>query len=121
MHCCVLHTYAVPPSPRGAQQSRWLPLAVKACFPHPQRYHRVWSIQTGSQPLFVWEPVPPSGQYAALGMVATLTDEPPSIDALACVHQATVPQLRRWFVSKKEKRSISHPSQRMPPLPRRGL
>ena len=33
----------------------------------------------------MWRPVPPSAQFVALGMVATLTDEPPSIDALACV------------------------------------
>ena len=63
----------------SVQQSKWLPLATKQCMPHPLRFHRVWAIQTGSQPLFVWEPVPPSDEFVALGMVATSTEEPPPV------------------------------------------
>ena len=69
----------------AVQQSKWLPLAARQCLVHPTRYHRVWGVQTGSQPLFVWEPIPPSEQYVALGMVATCTEEPPPIRDVHCV------------------------------------
>ena len=68
------------------QQSKWLSIVVRRCFPHPQRFHQVWSVQTGSQPLFIWEPVPPSDDYVALGMIATLSEAtPPSVKSVHCV------------------------------------
>lgn len=70
----------------AVQQSRWLPLAAKQCMPHPIRFHRVWGIQTGVQPLFVWEPVPHSADYVALGMVVTTKeDPPPPVRTVHCV------------------------------------
>ena len=70
---------------RGVQQSKWLPLAIKQCLVHPQRFHQVWGIQTGTQHLFVWEPIPPSQQYVALGMVATTSEDPPPVRSVHCV------------------------------------
>ena len=66
--------------------SKWLPLVIPQLFPHPQRFKQVWSIQTGSEPLFIWRPVPPSDEYVALGMVATkVEDPPPSCKSVHCV------------------------------------
>ena len=65
---------------------RLLPLAAKQCMPHPIRFHRVWGIQTGVTPLFVWEPVPHSPDYVALGMVVTTKeDPPPPVRTVHCV------------------------------------
>ena len=58
--------------------SKWLPLVARLVAPHPARFHRVWSVQTGTRPIFFWQPVPPSDDYVALGMIATDTEEPPS-------------------------------------------
>jgi len=73
----------------AVQQSKMLPLAVRQCFPHPLRFHRVWGIQTGTVPLFVWEPVPPDG-FVALGHVATHGEEPPSVRIVHCVPRSWV-------------------------------
>jgi len=69
----------------SVQQSKWLALAARQCFVHPQRFHRVWGVQTGTYPLFVWEPVPPNEHFVALGMVATQTEEPPPARSVHCV------------------------------------
>lgn len=74
----------------GVKQSKWLPLVVRRTFPHPARFHRVWSIQTGAQPLFVWEPVPADAEHVALGMVASRSEEPPSVRSVHCVPRAWV-------------------------------
>ena len=73
---------AVPPA-EPATIREWLPRVLRFCFPHPARFHQVWGIQTGAAPLFVWEPVPPSAEYVALGMVASQSEEPPPSSAAA--------------------------------------
>lgn len=86
----------------AVQQSKWLPLAARQCLPHPQRFHRVWSVQTGSHPLFVWEPVPPNEQFVALGMIATQTEEPPPARFVHCVPRSWVepgPELNKLIWS----------------------
>ena len=100
MRVCLGHfassSYAAPRAERytleltdltinAVQQSKWLPLAARQCLVHPQRFHRVWGVQTGSQPLFVWEPIPPNDSFVALGMVATSTEEAPPIRSVHCV------------------------------------
>jgi hypothetical protein len=72
-------------SVNAVQHSKWLALTVKQVLVHPSRFHRVWGIQTGNSPLFVWEPIPPSEEFIALGMVATLTEEPPAVRSVHCV------------------------------------
>lgn len=69
----------------GVKQSKWLSLVVRQCFSHPARFHRVWAIQTGAQPLFVWEPIPASADYVAMGMVVTQSEEAPSLRSVLCV------------------------------------
>jgi hypothetical protein len=74
----------------GLKHSKWLPIVVKQCLPHPVRFHRVWGIQTGAQHLFVWEPIPPP-DHVALGMVASLTeDPPPDVRSVHCVPRTWV-------------------------------
>jgi hypothetical protein len=53
---------------------------------------QVWSFQVGTdegQRLYVWEGIPPSDEFVCLGMVTTVVDKAPALDALRCVP-------RRW-------------------------
>jgi len=74
----------------GMQQSKWLDSVVHQYFPHPQRFHRVWGIQTGSAPVFIWQPIPPSADFIALGMIATKSEDSPSVRSVHCVPLAWV-------------------------------
>jgi hypothetical protein len=68
------------------QKSSILDSVVGRICPHPVRFRQVWNCHYGKgQALFVWKPVPPSQDFVALGMVATLTDEPPSVEDVHCV------------------------------------
>ena len=60
------------------------PAFIKFC-KSPVRYHLVWSQHRGGQNLYCWEPVACSEAYVGLGMIATLSDTPPSLDAMQCV------------------------------------
>ena len=60
------------------------PAFIKFC-KSPVRYHLVWSQHRGGQNLYCWEPVASSEAYVGLGMIATLSDTPPSLDAMQCV------------------------------------
>jgi len=64
-------------------------------FPHPVQYHQTWvqhsrsrkrrtSMRSGND-LFVWEPVPPSDDFVALGMLATADGAKPDRNAMRCV------------------------------------
>ena len=86
----------------GVKRSEWLPRVLRFCFPHPVRFHQVWGIQTGAAPLFVWEPVPPSAEYVALGMVASQSEEPPPVREVHCVPRGWVepaPELTKMLWS----------------------
>jgi len=65
--------------------SKWLATIVRQRLPHPMRFHRVWGLQTGAQPVFVWQPVPPGDEFVALGMIATRSEEPPPCSSVHCV------------------------------------
>jgi Ca2+-binding EF-hand superfamily protein len=54
-------------------------------FPHPKRYHQVWSTNRKGQPFFAWSAIPPSKEYVSLGMLFTTTDAPPPLEAICCV------------------------------------
>jgi hypothetical protein len=62
-------------------------------FPHPLRYKKVWSMSRGDKSLFAWKAVPPEG-FVAMGMLCTVMETPPSIDAMRCVPLA-------WCVPSK--------------------
>lgn len=68
------------------QKSSILDTVVARICPHPVRYRQVWSFHYGKdQSLYIWRPVPPSPDFVALGMIATLTEEPPSLEDVHCV------------------------------------
>jgi len=54
-------------------------------FPHPIRYHLVWSQERAEVPLFVWEPVSPSDDFVAIGMVCSNSADPPPLTDVRCV------------------------------------
>ena len=62
---------------------------VGQLLPPPVRYRLAWHSLQHKPPLYLWRAVPPSGQYLALGMIATTSDEPPALESLRCVP-------RRW-------------------------
>jgi len=72
-------------SVNGFTPSKWLDAVVWQSLPHPARFHRVWGLQTGSDPIFFWHPVPPTSEFVALGMIVSSTEEPPSIKSVHCV------------------------------------
>ena len=101
--------------------------------PHPARFHRVWSGQTGTRPIFFWQPVPPSDDFVALGFVGSGDpDDPPkvAVASLRCVHRSlctqgsTVPELTVtstaepagpiWRYRGKTSRGSPSPKRRIP-------
>ena len=66
--------------------------------PHPLRFRLALHVPAaaaavaggdgGGGALYVWEPVPPDGRFAALGMVATPGPDPPQVEAARCVPAA---------------------------------
>jgi len=60
--------------------------------PHPQRFKRVWSKMGGKTPLVIWRAVPPDG-FVTLGMVATNSEDTPSLTCIRCVPLAWVKQV----------------------------
>ena len=69
--------------------SEYLQAVVEQLFPLPLRFRLAWFSLQHKPPLYIWRAVPPSGQFVALGMVATTNEEPPPLNALCCVP-------RRW-------------------------
>lgn len=69
--------------------SEHLAAVVEQLFPRPLRYRLAWHSTQHKPPLYVWRATPPSGQFVALGMIATTSDEPPPPNAMCCVP-------RRW-------------------------
>eukprot|EP00930_Biecheleria_cincta_P036032 TRINITY_DN2473_c0_g3_i1.p1 TRINITY_DN2473_c0_g3~~TRINITY_DN2473_c0_g3_i1.p1 ORF type:complete len:3331 (+),score=578.52 TRINITY_DN2473_c0_g3_i1:683-9994(+) len=68
----------------SSSSSDYLQAVVDHYCPFPVKYRLIWNQQRG-KPLFVWRPVPPSEAFVALGMVATTTPEPPSVEEVRCV------------------------------------
>jgi len=69
--------------------SEHLASVVEQLFPLPLRYRLAWHSLQHKPPLYIWRAVPPSGQFLALGMLATTSEEPPPLEAVRCVP-------RRW-------------------------
>merc|ERR1740121_1189112 len=62
---------------------------IMTYFPHPIRFRKVWSMQqttmAGSNAVYLWEPIPPNGDFAAIGLVATNHEEEPEPSIVHCV------------------------------------
>jgi hypothetical protein len=62
---------------------------VNYLMPHPVGFKMIWwqpsTADTGN--LYVWRPIPPSEDFAALGFVATTTNQDPPLDAVRCVNK----------------------------------
>jgi len=55
-------------------------------FPHPVRFRQIWRQRDdSSKNLYVWEPIPPSSEYVATGIVCTTEDEAPFLEEMRCV------------------------------------
>jgi len=67
------------------QSSTYLTKVKERVFPTPRRFLKAWSHEKGRTPLYVWEAIPPTNDYAALGMVMTEGPEPPPVDEMRCV------------------------------------
>ena len=65
--------------------SQHMALLIDRACPRPVRFRLVWSKKEGKQPLYVWAAVPPSSKHQAVGMVATVSEDPPSVDCMRCV------------------------------------
>jgi len=74
-------------------RTRWLKACAERLFPPPIRYRQVWHLPQGDRSVYGWAPVPPDGNYVALGHVATRTDAPPPPRAVRCVPIAMVDAL----------------------------
>jgi len=57
---------------------------VEIFFPPPRRFRQVW-VQHSTMPLFVWEAVPPSHDFIAIGMVCTVSDAEPPVQSMRCM------------------------------------
>ena len=53
--------------------------------PHPVNYKLSWNLQSKDYTLFVWRPIPPDANHVAVGMVATLSTDPPALTAMRCI------------------------------------
>jgi len=45
----------------------------------------VWSLDHGKNKFYAWEPIPPSDEFVALGMVGSKTEDPPKVNCVRCV------------------------------------
>ena len=51
----------------------------------PHRYHLVWAQERAEVPLYVWEPVSPSDDFVAIGMICSNSVDPPPLTEVRCV------------------------------------
>eukprot|EP00301_Raphidiophrys_heterophryoidea_P026236 c9007_g1_i1.p1 GENE.c9007_g1_i1~~c9007_g1_i1.p1 ORF type:complete len:1470 (+),score=397.75 c9007_g1_i1:657-4412(+) len=77
----------------GIQSSTRLNDAARVRMPHPVRFRQVWSQQRGERPIYVWQPIPPSPDFVALGMLATNSEEPPEPESVHCVPKSWTNQI----------------------------
>uniref|UniRef100_A0A6V2M4H7 ubiquitinyl hydrolase 1 n=1 Tax=Ditylum brightwellii TaxID=49249 RepID=A0A6V2M4H7_9STRA len=65
--------------------STWLPHVLDRFMPRPARFRLIWSITSGSNPFYAWEPVPPSDNFVAMGHIGTTTDKEPDVKLMRCI------------------------------------
>ena len=71
----------------SAFSNRGIEAVLQMMCPHPVKFRRVWGKEGPAKGLYLWQPVPPSIDYVALGMVATTTPEPPPAVCMRCVYK----------------------------------
>merc|ERR1719469_1180286 len=73
-------------------------------FPKPLRFRKVWSKNQSyvsrSTALFLWEPIPPSAEFVALGLVATTSEVEPDPSIVRCVPKEWAPQVEKRQVKQ---------------------
>lgn len=75
--------------------SEWMGAVVDQLLPPPLRFRLAWHDAHSKPPLYIWRGVPPSHDFLVLGMVVTLSEDPPELTALSCVP-------RRWCTPERE-------------------
>jgi len=65
--------------------SSWLEHVLNKYFPYPARFRLLWNQTQGSNHFYAWEPVPPSDNFVALGMVGTIKKDPPKLSSMRCI------------------------------------
>jgi len=74
---------------------------VELFFPHPIRFRQAWTLmpsiaaKTKVEPLYIWQPVPPTENFFAAGVVATTTDVEPSTDLIRCIPRVWTTEIPR--------------------------
>jgi hypothetical protein len=68
--------------------SAFLRPLIEQYFPTPTRFRQVWNQQRGQRQFFAWKAIPPNDSFVALGMIATVTEDPPPLDCMRCVPKA---------------------------------
>mmetsp|Transcript_23985 Transcript_23985/g.23023 ORF Transcript_23985/g.23023 Transcript_23985/m.23023 type:complete len:612 (+) Transcript_23985:2409-4244(+) len=68
--------------------SSWLPHVLDLYLPRPARFRLVWSVTHGSNPFYAWEPIPPTDEFVAMGMIGTTKDTPPDVRVMRCVSKS---------------------------------
>jgi len=58
---------------------------LDATLPKPVRFRQAWKKEQAKHPVYVWQAIPPTTDFVALGMAATTTPEPPPLTTLRCV------------------------------------
>ena len=53
--------------------------------PHPANYKLAWSMTNKEFSMFVWRLIPPTQNHVALGMICTVTNDPPPLTLARCV------------------------------------
>jgi hypothetical protein len=74
-------------------RSDHLEALVEQVCPYPKKYSMIWSTITTDTPLYVWQPIPPSADYVALGVVCTTNPDEPDQNSIHCVPSRWVRQI----------------------------
>jgi len=87
---------------------------VNIVFPRPLQYRLQMEVRMGDETLYVWEPIPPSMEYVALGCVTTSTADPPPSEEgdLRCVpREWTTPGQASMIWCRADPRMSSGPAE----------
>ena len=58
---------------------------IDGLFPHPKSYHRAWTVEHEGKAASMWEPVPPTQNFRAVGYVLSPNLSQPGLDAVRCI------------------------------------
>eukprot|EP00929_Paragymnodinium_shiwhaense_P090478 TRINITY_DN50674_c0_g1_i1.p1 TRINITY_DN50674_c0_g1~~TRINITY_DN50674_c0_g1_i1.p1 ORF type:complete len:4578 (+),score=1022.66 TRINITY_DN50674_c0_g1_i1:184-13917(+) len=83
---------------RGSASRQDLQAVVEQLFPRPARYRQRWhqaKSSADSEHLYIWEPLPPSEDFVAIGMLASATRDEPPPEATRCAPKIWASSMRR--------------------------